>query len=53
MTISEAELTALAEVVGVLEPEHYDGRGEWGVGMLMALFVYGVTVMAVAEVTVP
>lgn len=53
MTTSDSELTALAEVVGVLEPEHYDGREEWGVGMLMALFVYAVTVMAAAEVTVP
>lgn len=53
MTTSEAELTALAEVVGVLEPEHYDGREEWGVGALMALFVYAVTIMAAAEVTVP
>ncbi|WP_018119389.1 hypothetical protein [Corynebacterium mastitidis] len=53
MTTSDSELTALAEVVGVLEPEHYDGREEWAVGMLMALFVYGLTVMAAAEVALP
>lgn len=53
MTTSESDLTALAEVVGVLEPEHYDGRDEWGVGALMALAAYAMTVMALQEVIVP
>lgn len=46
---AEKEITALAEAVGVLEPDHYDGAEEWGAGLLMAMVAFGLSVVAMGE----